>query len=240
MEIQKNETENENQNCGNTEECTKKENSRDRGKHSLVIIISVVLSLVFGSAAGFLGGSAYNSYLAGSVKINNSRDVVIPDSKVKVIQEESGIIEAVNKVNPAVVSIIVTKDLPKIERYYINPFGDDFFDDFFGSPFSFGIPQERQNGTEKKEIGGGTGFIVSSDGIIVTNKHVVEDKDAEYTVLMNNEKRYQAKVLARDPSNDIAILKIEEKNLPVSGVGRFKCFASWPSCNRYWKCFRGI
>lgn len=135
----------------------------------------------------------------------------------KVKSERSTVADVVEKVSPAVVSIIITKDLPKIERYYeeYNPFGDDWFGDFF----SFRVPRYRQNGTEKREIGGGTGFIVTSDGLIITNKHVVDDTEAEYTVLMNDESKYKAKVLARDPVNDIAILKIDKKNLPVIELG---------------------
>ncbi|RMD58924.1 PDZ domain-containing protein [Candidatus Parcubacteria bacterium] len=133
-------------------------------------------------------------------------------SKVVQVKEESATVEAVERVSPAVVSIIVTKDLPKLEKYYIDPFfGDPFFDDFFG----FRIPRYRQKGTEKREIGGGTGFIVSSDGYIITNKHVVYDDEAEYTVLMNDESKYDAKVLARDPINDLAVLKIEGDNFPT-------------------------
>lgn len=185
-------------------------------------VITFLFSLVFGTLAGFLGAGVYNTYFNSNPNPNSSRQQlnapVIPNEKIKVIQEESGIIETVKKVSPSVVSIIVTKDLPKIERYYINPFGDDSSGNFF-DPFNFMIPQEKQNGTEKKEIGGGTGFIVSSDGIIVTNKHVVEDEKAEYTVLMNDEKKYEAKVLARDSVSDIAILKIEKKDLPVVEFG---------------------
>ncbi len=185
------------------------------------IFITFFFSLIFGTLAGIGGTIAYNNYL-DSNSINSlskkSDTSIIPDEKIKIVQEESKITEVVKKVSPSVVSIIVTKDLPKIERYYINPFESDPFNGFL-DPFSYGIPQEKQNGTEKKEIGGGTGFVVSPDGIIVTNKHVVEDEQAEYTVLMNDEKKYEAKVLARDPSNDIAILKIEENNLPVVEFG---------------------
>lgn len=186
------------------------------------IVITFLFSLVFGTLAGFLGAGIYNTYFSSNPNFNSLRQQskipVVPEEKVKVIQEESGIIETVKRVSPSVVSIIVTKDLPKIERYYINPFGDGSSGNSF-DPFNFMIPQKKQNGTEKKEIGGGTGFIVSSDGIIVTNKHVVEDEKAEYTVLMNDEKKYEARVLARDSVNDIAILKIEEKDLPVVEFG---------------------
>ena len=118
------------------------------------------------------------------------------------------------EVSPAVVSIIITKDLPVFEQYYISPFND-----FFGEPFNFKIPQYKQKGTEKKEVGGGTGFIVSKDGIIVTNKHVVLDKDADYTVLTNDGRKFAAKVLARDPVQDLAVIKIKGENLPVVKLG---------------------
>jgi len=70
--------------------------------------------------------------------------------------QEEAIIKVVKEVSPAVVSIIITKDLPVLEQYYISP-----FEEFFGEPFfEFKIPQYRQKGTQKQEIGGGTGFIV--------------------------------------------------------------------------------
>ena len=130
-----------------------------------------------------------------------------------VLDYENAKISAVKRVSPAVVSIIVTKDLPVLERYYANPFGDDFFNQFFS------IPQYREKGTEKREVGGGTGFIISSDGLILTNRHVVQDEKAESTVLTNDETKYPAAVLARDPVLDLAILKIEKTGLPTAVLG---------------------
>lgn len=129
---------------------------------------------------------------------------------------EQAVIDVVKKASPAVVSIIQTKDVPIIERYYVDPF-QDFFGDF--GPFGFQLPQYRQNGTQKQEVGGGSGFIITSDGLVVTNKHVVIDEDSEYTVLTNDGKKYSAKVLARDPLQDLAIIKIEASNLPVVMLG---------------------
>lgn len=65
---------------------------------------------------------------------------------------------------------------------------------------------------QKRSVGGGTGFIISSDGMILTNKHVVLDKEAEYSVLTNNGESFPAKVLARDPLKDLAIIKIDNGN----------------------------
>jgi serine protease Do len=134
----------------------------------------------------------------------------------------SPIVEVVKHTNPAVVSIVITQDVPIIERYYedlpANPF-NDFFGDDFRSPFRFRTPQYRQNGTEEREIGGGSGFIVSGDGMIVTNKHVVAQENVEYTVFTNDGTRYTARVIARDPVNDIAVLKIEARDLPYLEFG---------------------
>ncbi len=72
---------------------------------------------------------------------------------------------------------------------------------------------------EKQKVGGGTGFIVSSDGLIVTNKHVVSDKDAEYTVYLSDGKKYKAKVLAVHPVDDLALIKINASGLPTLKLG---------------------
>ncbi len=129
------------------------------------------------------------------------------------LSQEQQVIQTVKNASPAVVSIIITKELPVIEQHWqdINPFGGDLFGDPFD--FRFRVPEYQQKGTKKQEVGGGTGFIISSNGLILTNKHVVTDKNAEYTVLMNNGKKYSAKVLARDPIQDLAIIKIKAHNL---------------------------
>jgi len=85
------------------------------------------------------------------------------------------------------------------------------------------MPSLCERGTELKQVGAGTGFVVSADGYIMTNKHVVEDPSAEYTVILNDKdnqgKKVNAKVLARDPNNDIAVLKIDMNNLPYLAFG---------------------
>jgi len=195
-------------------------------KHKKIIITLVIASFVLssttGAVFGFLGGIAGNGVYnwiqsKTGMHLPISTDTIKNTETVTTVKEESAVIDAVKKVSPAVVSIIVTKDVPKIEQYWSDPFGGSSpFGDFF-SPFS--IPQQRQNGTEKREIGGGTGFIITDNGMILTNKHVVSDKDAEYTVLANDGEKYEAKVLARDDTNDLAILKIEKNGLPTVELG---------------------
>jgi serine protease Do len=125
-----------------------------------------------------------------------------------VAREEGGIVDVVKKANPAVVSVIVSKEVPKYDVSYnqTNPFGDLFGNDF--PNLFFQTPTYKQNGTEKQEIGGGSGFLISGDGMIVTNRHVVSDTSAEYTVILSNGKKYVAKILARDPVLDVAVIKI--------------------------------
>ncbi len=135
-----------------------------------------------------------------------------------IFSQDSFVIDAVKKTNPAVVAIIISQIVPKYEAYIDpnqpqqnqNPFGDLF------PSFNFNVPQYqyRQNGTQKQDIGGGSGFFVSSDGLIVTNKHVVDQTNAEYTVFTNDGKKHTAKVVARDPILDIALIKIDP---PIGG-----------------------
>lgn len=136
--------------------------------------------------------------------------------KIQVVNEESQIIEVVKNAAPAVVSIIASAEVPIYENCYrdVNPGLPLDLQDIF----NFQIPTRCQTGTQLQRVGAGTGFLVSDDGYIVTNKHVVDDEAGEYTVVLNDEKNFgekvKAEVLARDPGNDIAILKIEKKDLP--------------------------
>ena len=146
-------------------------------------------------------------------ELNQSREEFI---KIKAIDEQELVVAAVTKASPAVVSIVASAEVPVFETYFENP--------FFGAPgmldnfFNFGIPMRRQSGTEYVRVGAGTGFIVSADGYIITNKHVVADERAEYVVYLNDGsnqgEKVEAKVLARDPDHDLAVLKIEKDNLP--------------------------
>ncbi len=128
--------------------------------------------------------------------------------------QHSDVIDVVDAVSPSVVSIVISKDVPKMEQNFgqggqLSPF------EFFGML----APQYQQNGTEKKEIGGGSGFIVSEDGYVVTNAHVVSDNDAEYTVLLNSGETYVATVVAADSALDVAVLKIDISGLPFIEFG---------------------
>ena len=122
---------------------------------------------------------------------------------------KSPFVEVAKKVCPAVITITITKNLPKIEGFYFFP--------FYGEEFIF--PKFKKE-KEKTKIGGGSGFIVSPDGYVLTCSHVVSDLEADYTVIVTPKEKYQAQVLARDPLVDIAVLKINSKEpLPYLELG---------------------
>lgn len=135
--------------------------------------------------------------------------------------EEEQVAAIVERAAPSVVSIVLTKELPVYERYYGRPFSDPFACEFFGSDFcdDVQVPQLRQRGTQERQVGAGSGFFVKDNGLILTNKHVVERDDVSYTVVSNDGKKYDAKVLARDPVNDLALVKIEGSRFPVLPLG---------------------
>lgn len=150
----------------------------------------------------------------------NAQPLQVPQSAQA---EEDAVTQVVDKSSPAVVSIIITKDVPKLQNFYFDPFGNgsdsgsSLFEQFFGQG-QLPSQQPGSGGTVKQEIGGGTGFVVSADGLIVTNKHVVSDSSADYTVLTNDGREYNAKVLGRDRANDVAVIKIDPNN-PTKGDG---------------------
>ncbi len=131
---------------------------------------------------------------------------------------EQQIEDVVARSNPSVVSITITKNVPVLEQYYVNPFQN--FQGFgIQLPQDLLIPQYRQNGTQKQVVGGGSGFVISKDGLILTNKHVVADTSAEYTVFFNDGRKLPAQVLGRDATLDAAVLKVDAHDLVPLPIG---------------------
>ncbi len=110
----------------------------------------------------------------------------------------------------SVVNIATTTDV-KVSDNYNNPLlRDPFFREFFGDRFGGNgniAPQKRKSSSL------GSGVIISNDGYIVTNNHVVENADEIVVTLLDNEKEYKAKIIGLDPKTDLAVIKIEEKGL---------------------------
>ena len=122
---------------------------------------------------------------------------------------------AANAASPAIVHIKTKTNAKKVENGnqprqrnpFFDFFGDDNFGDFFGGPKI--IPEQRASGS---------GVLITADGYIVTNNHVVNGAD-ELTVTLTNKKTYKAKVIGADASSDLAVIKIEESGLPYLVYG---------------------
>lgn len=123
---------------------------------------------------------------------------------------------AAEKSLPSVVHILSTKN-SKVQTVEVE---SDPFSDFFGDPFGFfGNPQgnggkQKRSVRTPKQQGSGSGVIISADGYIVTNNHVVADAD-ELTVTLNDNKEYSARIIGTDKTTDLALIKIDGKNLPA-------------------------
>lgn len=131
----------------------------------------------------------------------------ISSEKQTVVYEESVITKVVEESLPSVVTVGINTTISQGDTFQINPF----------NPFS---PFERIPGRSRKvERNIGSGFIISSDGLIITNKHVVSDTEATYQILTNNNKKYNVEKIYRDPLNDLAILKINASQLKPLKLG---------------------
>ncbi len=109
----------------------------------------------------------------------------------KVVNEESLVIDVAKKTQPSVVSIGASQNLSN----------------FLGQ------------GSTNRSQGIGTGFIIKADGIVLTNKHVVSDSSVKYSVVTNDGKKYDVKQVYRDPAHDLAIIKIDAKDLTPLDLG---------------------
>lgn len=167
--------------------------SRKNQSIALMVLV-VVVSLLIGAIGG-IGGililSADNAALAKKIGIKDFSSLTIPTTRTEriVVEESNAIIDAANKVSSAVVSITQKSTVQ----------------DNYGQIY--------------QQEAGGTGFIITNDGLILTNKHVVSDDNAAYTVVLADGKSYDAKVQSIDPFQDLAVIKIEAKNLPVVELG---------------------
>jgi len=204
----------------------------DKNKKIIVAIVAVSL-VVFASAAFLNSKSAQANAITGFwnnkvlpfvfQKYKNSASMTSANNislYQPAVDYEQAVVDAVKKTSPAVVSIIISKNVPVVEQCPYNPFGNlpPEFQQFFGNGSDFTQPCDTGK-TQLQEVGGGSGFIISSDGLILTNKHVVADTGASYTVLLDDGTKYDAKVLARDPVQDFAVVKIDATGLPTVVLG---------------------
>ena len=165
-------------------------------KHILVIFLIIV-----SVSAILVGGIIADRFF--DIKILDkifSKKTSIINLDNKILNEESVVISVVEEISPSVVT--VSMQTPQKRVFSIDPFG--------------GFSQSVQGG-EPQDIG--TGFIVSESGLIVTNKHVVSVAGATYKVITKDNKEFDVKEISRDPSNDIAVIKIDATGLKPLVLG---------------------
>ncbi len=172
------------------------------------VVIGIVLTTSFNldskTVAGPMNGKIYT-------EASGNSDSQVTAATFNPNQLFTSIVE---KVRPTIVSIYTTKTVKMPE----NPFFYFFKDFGFGGPGMGMNPHQQNRQPELKEHGLGSGIIISKDGYILTNNHVVEDVDELRVKLIDNSE-YTAKVIGTDPSTDIALIKIDAKNLPVAVLG---------------------
>ncbi|MEJ2246094.1 MAG: Do family serine endopeptidase, partial [Acidobacteriota bacterium] len=176
-------------------------------------VIAIAAALFLAAAAGSVVGA--NSYLLHE-NGTSAPKVVFADSPPvynRNISFESGFAPIISKVVPAVVNISSTKviDNPQTNVPF---FSDPFFRQFFGNQF----PEQFNSPGQQREHALGSGVIVSKDGYILTNNHVVEGAD-DVRVSMTDKREFKARVIGTDPRTDIAVLKIDAENLSSLQLG---------------------
>ena len=177
---------------------------------ALLLLVAAIFGFIGGNTAPFFTDMLREN--AEMLSAQGDKADTKPGRQEVASADDDSIVGLVERNAPGVVSIVITKDVPKVRN--LSPFF--FLDPFGGSPLRQG---QGSGATEKQQVGSGSGFIVSADGLIVTNRHVVSDTAAEYTVITNDGQEHSATVLARDPNNDIAVLKMEGSSLPVLDLG---------------------
>lgn len=125
----------------------------------------------------------------------------VPQAPESMRDIENNIAWIAEALGPSVVSIIINRD---IVIYRSDPWW------FFQEP----------NTTVRRQVGGGSGFFIREDGLILTNKHVIQDTRSDYTVILSDGREFEVEVIATDPLNDIAIIKIDApwERFPVPSI----------------------
>ena len=157
----------------------------------------ILIGLFFGLVVAVLGFVFFDKV---TDKLEKKTEVI---NKKEIVDEESVVTGVVEKATPSVVTVSISKTT-------IDPL--NFLNQFFGSSSDIGT-------TQRIEQDIGTGFIISGDGLIVTNKHVVADLSAKYKVVVGKDEILEVKNIYRDPLNDLAILKVEKDGLNAVTLG---------------------
>jgi len=165
----------------------------------IVILLFIAVTTLWAYDKGYLRN--IQSYLSKPSTVTLDQG----SKKVTVLTEESAVIKAIDRALPSVVTVSISKTAISGGGIEINPFDP------------FGSFRQRQQTSQKVERNIGSGFAIGDD-LVVTNKHVVADTAAEYKVIVGD-KTYKATQISRDPLNDLAIIRIDKKDLKAITLG---------------------
>ncbi|HZZ98378.1 MAG TPA: trypsin-like peptidase domain-containing protein [Candidatus Saccharimonadia bacterium] len=180
----------------------------NRNTKRLVVFLLVIFAVVL------LIGSALGGALADRLFVIKPLDYLAPRNNAtsgpvigqkQIVNEDSVVVDVADTSSKSVVTVSITSQQQPVPQFFMDPFGN------------FNIPGDQQPQTVKQDIG--SGFVVDKAGLIVTNKHVVEDTTATYKVIANDNKEYDVQKIYRDPANDLAILKVNATDLTPITLG---------------------
>lgn len=169
-----------------------------------ILILSAFAVLLIGGtvSAGLMGLNW--QYVNQLLKVPNGSgaNLNLPADKIKIVEEENAITGVVDRVSPSVVTVGISQTRTPGDIFEFNPFSPD---------------GASRGSTVEQDIG--SGFVITSDGLIVTNKHVVSLPNAKYRVITKDDKTYDVVKIYRDPDNDLAIVKINATGLTPVEMG---------------------
>lgn len=178
-------------------------------KNKLLLRLALVVAIFLAISSGVFGFDWQD--IVDKIKLPQiakpQNQAQIGNEKITITNEENLVIKLVEEVSPSVVTVGISTTRRSGGRIEIDPFDP------------FGMFRQTPGREEKIEQDIGSGFVISEDGLIVTNKHVVSETGAKYTVITNDDKEFEVVNIYKDPTNDLAILKINATRLKPVVLG---------------------
>lgn len=177
------------------------------GVRRFLIITALVLVVLASVLGGAISDRIFGYRILDRFVAPQETSFRLPSTETqRILKEESVVIEVAERVSPSVVTISIER-----EEVIFEPFSP--LEDPFGL---FRLPQPER--TERVEQDVASGFIISADGLIVTNRHVVADPEVTYKVITRDDRTFEVSQIYRDPVNDLAILKIDPSTSSGQGL----------------------
>lgn len=185
-------------------------NESTRPVSQTIIVIAIAVAAVAGSLAGAFTTFVLTSQFGSFSLFRSDYSVMSPEAVesriVELIEDESASIAVVERVTPAVVSIVVKKERGALQSESSLYFGDRYY---------YTEPLDDSTSAELVEVSSGTGFFVTSDGYLLTNRHVVDEAGVSFFVVTNDGDELPAELIDIDPLQDIAVMRVEGDSFPT-------------------------